>query len=87
MDLRRGVGRCSDDRPFDGLVGLAKSGLSNQKTLTPIEALKEAGLVNSAQVGYHLSRTADGLNDGEITFGSVEYVLSILLLPVGFQGF
>lgn len=55
--------------PFDGLVGLAKSTLSNQRTLTPIEALKKAGLVASAQVGYHLSRKVDGLDDGEITFG------------------
>lgn len=42
--------------PFDGLMGLAKSLLSEQKVPTPIEALKSAGTVASAQMGYHLAR-------------------------------
>lgn len=58
--------------PFEGLMGLAKSSLSNQKVPTPIEALKASGLVSSSQIGYHLARLSDGTNDGEITFGGVD---------------
>lgn len=58
--------------PFDGLMGLAKSSLSNQKVLTPIEALKSSGIVSSSQMGYHLARLSDGVNDGEITFGGID---------------
>jgi hypothetical protein len=57
---------------FDGLMGLAQSTLSNQGVPTAIEALATAGTVTSAQVGYHLARLSDGVNDGGITFGGVE---------------
>ena len=43
--------------------------LSEQKTLTPIESLAQAGLVTDAIVSYKISRLADNKNDGEITFG------------------
>ena len=43
--------------------------LSEQKTLTPIEAMAKAGLVNDAITSYKISRLADNKNDGEITFG------------------
>ncbi|KAF5366999.1 hypothetical protein D9758_003986 [Tetrapyrgos nigripes] len=58
--------------PFDGLMGLAQSTLSEQKTLTPIEALAKQGLVQSAITSYKISRAADNLNDGEITFGGLD---------------
>jgi hypothetical protein len=45
--------------------------LSQEKTLTPIESLQQAGLVDKAILGYRIPRLADGLKDGEITFGSV----------------
>jgi len=57
---------------FDGLMGLAQSGLSNQKIATPIEALALAGHINEAIVSYKISRTKDNLNDGEITFGGLD---------------
>lgn len=43
--------------------------LSQQQTLTPVEALAKAGLVTDAIVSYKISRLADNKNDGEITFG------------------
>jgi len=58
--------------PFDGLMGLAQSTLSTQKTDTPIEALAKQGLVKAAITSYKISRVADGANDGEITFGDLD---------------
>lgn len=58
--------------PFDGLMGLAQSTLSEQQTLTPVEALAQAGLVTDAIVSYKISRLADNKNDGEITFGGLD---------------
>lgn len=62
----------SNDTPFDGLVGLAKSTLSNQKVDTPPESLAKAGLIQSPITSYKISRLADGKNDGEITFGGID---------------
>lgn len=62
----------SNDTPFDGLVGLAKSTLSNQKVDTPPESLAKAGLIQSAITSYKIPRLADGKNDGEITFGGID---------------
>lgn len=53
-------------------MGLAKSALSNQGVLTPIEALAKAGLISKAQMGFHLGRVADGDNNGQATFGGVD---------------
>ncbi|CAE6537646.1 unnamed protein product, partial [Rhizoctonia solani] len=50
----------SNDTPFDGLVGLAKSTLSNQKVDTPPESLAKAGLIQSAITSYKIPRLADG---------------------------
>jgi len=61
-----------DSTPFDGLMGLAQSTLSEQKTATPIEALASAGLVKDPITSYKISRLADGKNDGEITFGGLD---------------
>ncbi|KAG6844956.1 hypothetical protein H0H87_002070 [Tephrocybe sp. NHM501043] len=58
--------------PFDGLMGLAQSTLSQQQTLTPIEALAKGGLVTDAITSYKISRLADNKNDGEITFGGLD---------------
>lgn len=57
---------------FDGLMGLAKSTLSEQKTLTPSESLAKAGLIKEAIVSYKISRLSDEKNDGEITFGGLD---------------
>ncbi|KAH7341636.1 aspartic peptidase domain-containing protein [Rhizoctonia solani] len=62
----------SNNTPFDGLVGLAKSTLSNQKVDTPPESLAKAGLIQSAITSYKIPRLADGKNDGEITFGGID---------------
>ncbi|PWZ02381.1 acid protease [Testicularia cyperi] len=58
--------------PFDGLMGLAKSELSNAGQPTPIDALYAEDKVQAPVMGYHLGRVADGYNDGEVTFGGVD---------------
>ncbi|KAI0696803.1 aspartic peptidase domain-containing protein [Cytidiella melzeri] len=59
----------SDTVPFDGLMGLAQSALSEQKTLTPVESLAQQGLIQDAITSYKIPRLQDEKNDGEITFG------------------
>ncbi|TRM64838.1 aspartic peptidase domain-containing protein [Schizophyllum amplum] len=61
-----------DSVPFDGLMGLAQSTLSNQGVPTPPEALADAGLIDDAIVSYKIPRLADGLNDGQVTFGGLD---------------
>ena len=61
-----------DSTTFDGLMGLAKSGLSNQGVLTPVESLAQNGLISAAITSYKISRVSDGRNDGEITFGGLD---------------
>jgi hypothetical protein len=55
--------------PFDGLMGLGQSILSEQQTLTPVESLAKNGLIGDAIVSYKLATVDDANNDGEITFG------------------
>lgn len=62
----------SNKIPFDGLMGLAQSTLSQQQTLTPVEALAKGGLISDAIVSYKLGRVRDNKNDGEITFGALD---------------
>jgi len=57
---------------FDGLMGLAQSTLSEQKTLTPVESLAQQGLINDAITSFKISRLADQKNDGEVTFGGLD---------------
>lgn len=78
--------------PFDGLMGLAQSTLSEQGVLTPIEAMAKAGLVPAAITSYKISRLADNKNDGEITFGGLDTTkfnpATLVTLPnVSKQGF
>lgn len=58
-----------DTTPFDGLMGLAQSTLSEQGVETPPEAMKTAGLIDAAIVSYKIPRLADALADGQVTFG------------------
>ncbi|KAF1967574.1 acid protease [Bimuria novae-zelandiae CBS 107.79] len=58
--------------PMDGILGLGKG--EQASTLgTPqlIDTLFSSKLISSKLYGLHLSRAADGLNDGELTLGSV----------------
>jgi len=68
--LQETVDFSADTVPFDGLMGLAQSTLSQQKVLTPVESLAKQGLISDAITAYKISRTADNKNDGEITFGA-----------------
>ncbi|TFK49900.1 aspartic peptidase A1 [Heliocybe sulcata] len=62
----------SNQVPFDGLMGLAQSTLSEQQTLTPVESLAKAGLIGDAITSYKISRLQDQKNDGEISFGGID---------------
>lgn len=63
----------SDDSvPFSGLMGLAQPSLSEQGVDTPPVSLAKAGLIQEAIVSFKISRLADDLNDGEITFGGLD---------------
>lgn len=62
----------ADSTPFDGLMGLAQSTLSEQQTPTPVDSLADAGLIADAIVSFKISRLADNKNDGEITFGGLD---------------
>ncbi|KAH9810844.1 aspartic peptidase domain-containing protein [Melampsora americana] len=58
--------------PFDGLMGTAKTSLSSQKVITPIEAMAKAGIISGAFIGYSLGRVSDNQNIGQATFGGVD---------------
>jgi hypothetical protein len=60
--------------PFDGLMGLAQSSLSEQAVPTPPESLASAGLISDAIVSFKIPRLQDEKNDGQITFGSADPV-------------
>ncbi|KAJ8520161.1 hypothetical protein ONZ45_g2985 [Pleurotus djamor] len=61
-----------DNVAFDGLLGTARSRLSNQRAPTPVEALAQTGLIRQAITSYKMPRLADQNNDGVITFGGVD---------------
>ena len=69
---RETVDFSSSQTTFDGIMGLAQSTLSNQKTLTPVESLANAGLIQDAITSFKISRLADQKNDGEVTFGGLD---------------
>ena len=64
---RETVDFSSSQTAFDGIMGLAQSTLSEQKTLTPVESLAKAGLIQEAITSFKISRLADQKNDGEVT--------------------
>lgn len=50
--------------------------LSNQKVLTIPESLVKTGLMMTPIMSYALGRTADGVNDGELTIGGTNKALA-----------
>jgi hypothetical protein len=54
------------------LMGLAQSTLSEQQTPTPVESLASQGSISDAITSFKISRLADQLNDGEVTFGGLD---------------
>ncbi|KAI0137291.1 aspartic peptidase domain-containing protein [Xylariales sp. AK1849] len=55
--------------PFDGILGLSRSGSGNPNFL---DALKDAKLINTNVFAVSLARNSDGGNDGEISFGAID---------------
>jgi len=62
----------SNTTPFDGLMGLALSSLSEQGVPTPPESLAAANLIKAPITSFKISRLQDQKNDGEITFGGLD---------------
>ncbi|KAF8442420.1 acid protease [Boletus edulis BED1] len=58
--------------PFDGLMGLAQSKLSQEKVLTPVESLASNKIIQSPVTSFKIPRLADQLNDGQVTFGGLD---------------
>jgi len=58
--------------PFDGLMGLALSTISEEGVPTPPESMASAGLISDAITSFKISRESSDLNDGEITFGGLD---------------
>ncbi|KZO96671.1 acid protease [Calocera viscosa TUFC12733] len=62
----------SSDMSWSGLMGLSKSSLSVMGVPTPVDSLYKAGLISEPIVSFKIPRESDGLNDGEIAFGSLD---------------
>jgi cathepsin D len=58
--------------PMDGILGLGRTGDNDQGTPIIMQALSDAGLIDANILGINLPRIADGVNDGQITFGDVD---------------
>ncbi|KZO96681.1 acid protease [Calocera viscosa TUFC12733] len=56
----------------DGLMGLSKSSLSQMGLPSPAQYLYNGGAIPEPITSIKISRLSDGLNDGEITFGSLD---------------
>jgi hypothetical protein len=63
----------SPETLFDGIMGVAQSTLSEQKALTPVEALAKAGLIKQPIISFKIPRLADQKNDGEATLGALDF--------------
>ncbi|KAK0204675.1 aspartic peptidase domain-containing protein [Desarmillaria ectypa] len=61
----------ADSIPFDGLLGLAQTAASRQKTPTVVEALYKTRQIEDAVVSLKIPRAADGKNDGELMLGGM----------------
>lgn len=82
----------ADNVATDGLMGLAKGELSNQRVLTPVESLAKAGTINTAITTFKISRLSDKKNDGQVTIGGLDKSLfdpaTLVTIPnVNAQGF
>ncbi|KDR78924.1 hypothetical protein GALMADRAFT_1280112 [Galerina marginata CBS 339.88] len=60
-----------DSVPFDGLLGLGKDTISQQRVPTLLQSLYRAHLLPAPVASYKISRLADGKNDGELTLGAM----------------
>lgn len=58
--------------PMDGILGLGRASSNKLGTPTVMDILASQNLLEENIFGIHLSRSADGATDGQITFGSVD---------------
>ncbi|KAF8150777.1 aspartic peptidase domain-containing protein [Crassisporium funariophilum] len=59
------------DIPFDGLLGLATSIISQQRVPTFLDSLYASHLISAPIASYKIPRLADGKDDGELTLGAM----------------
>ena len=59
--------------PMDGILGIGRGVDTKDGVNAPqvMDSLKDEGLIGSKLYGIHLSRSEDGLNDGELNLGEV----------------
>ncbi|KIM39978.1 hypothetical protein M413DRAFT_446879 [Hebeloma cylindrosporum] len=60
-----------DNIPFDGLMGLGKQAISQQRVTPFLQSLYQAHLIPAPIASYRISRRADHKNDGELTIGAL----------------
>ncbi|KAJ4357632.1 uncharacterized protein N0V89_002208 [Didymosphaeria variabile] len=56
---------------MDGILGLGRGQASSLETPQLVETLASSDLISAKLYGIHLSRAADGSNDGELNLGEV----------------
>lgn len=56
--------------PMDGILGLGRGASNKLGTPTLMEVMASQKLLKTNMFGVHLSRSADGATDGQITFGA-----------------
>lgn len=58
--------------PMDGILGLGRDSSNRLGTPTLMEIMASQKLLKANLFGVHLSRSGDGTNDGQITFGALD---------------
>lgn len=77
-DVELGLGlalKASNDfinYPMDGILGLGRSSSNKLGTPTLMDVLADQKILKANLFGVHLSRSADGATDGQITFGAAD---------------
>jgi hypothetical protein len=72
MGLAQSVGPVVRYSMFDISTPVSQT-LSQQQTLTPVEAAAQSNLIPHAITSYKLSRGTGNDNDGQVTFGGLDY--------------
>jgi hypothetical protein len=68
--LAKNVSQEFKSYPMDGILGLGRPGETSVGTSPILEEMVSNKLIPAKLFAVHLSRTSDGLNDGELNFGA-----------------
>ncbi|KAJ5673902.1 Aspartic-type endopeptidase ctsD [Penicillium macrosclerotiorum] len=58
--------------PFDGILGLGRSGTGGWTIPSFMDVVNTTGLLSSNIIGFSLSRAEDNAKDGEVNFGTID---------------